>query len=96
MDSALVQCVDDVSVDVRADDTDILLATRKLLLLQTSHLCSRNEEGEKESQPHLSLLLGKQKPLQNHLKSSASMLFPITVLSSHPLLAEREPRISEG
>lgn len=47
MDSALVQCVDDVSVDVRADDTDILLATRKLLLLQTSHLCSRNEEGKK-------------------------------------------------
>lgn len=47
MDSALVQCVDDVSVDVRADDTDILLATRKLLLLQTSHLCSRNEEGGK-------------------------------------------------
>lgn len=67
MHVALVQCVDDVSVNVRADDADILLVTRKFLLLWTSHLGLRHIEEEKEGLPHLSLLLGKKtfpEPLQ--------------------------------
>lgn len=65
---ASVQCVDDVSVNVRGDDVDTLLVTRKFLLLQTSHLRLRHIEGEKEGLPHLTLLWGKQKHSQSHFR----------------------------
>ena len=81
--SALIQYLDAVG----AKDSDILLVTRWLLQLQTSHLCSKQEVEERGKELHLSCFIRKTETFpEPALRLMLISPLPRTLFPGHPLL----------